>query len=127
YITRMFTDMGGSSWLNTVTQYSGIHNPTNLYKTFWIDSTAPRSNFQQSDVMAEAIAAADHFQVYSANVMWFIFTAPNKKPGDMQSDWCGYHDYLIGSNQTYAYIPYEPTMPGCYTIATFTDGSPASP
>src|SRR4051794_29509258 len=76
-LEHFFGDAGGSSWLNSVTQYcqrvaagtitcgtSGQHagNSSGIYDTTWADNTsAAPSRPSQSQLASEAVRAAGHF------------------------------------------------------------------
>src|SRR6266853_2850607 len=94
-LENFYSGVGGSSWLNSVTQYcqgvatgtfncgsSGTHagNQSNIFVAVWADnaSSAP-SKPRQSQIAAEAVRAAQHFgntnAASNASVQYVIATA----------------------------------------------------
>jgi serine protease len=122
--------VGGSSWLNSVTQYcqnvpvntfycSGISgaqfagNPSNILAGTWYDnaSRAP-SKPRQSQLAAEAVRAAQHFGNTSsssnASTQYVIATAHGNNASGFGSRYCAWHSSTSSSvgNVAYTNLPY---------------------
>jgi hypothetical protein len=122
--------VGGSSWLNSVTQYcqnvstgtvfcSGISgaqfagNPTGLLAGTWADNTSSApSKPRQSQLAAEAVKAAGHFGnttgTSNASVQYVIATATGNNSSGFGRQYCAYHSSTSSSagNVAYTNLPY---------------------
>jgi serine protease len=120
--------VGGSSWLNSVTQYcqgvaagtitcgtSGQHatNPSGLYGGLFQDNTsAAPSSPSQSQLAAEAVAAAAYFHNTSsssnASVQYVIATAHNNNASGFGTSYCAWHSSTssLYGNIAYTNLPY---------------------
>lgn len=103
-ITSFLTALGGSNWLNTVTQYwewngSYITNPAaNMIAGTWSDSTnAVPATPTTAQIAAETERAATHFGVSSYNVMFLIALPPGHNPSGYNTSFCAYHSDAITS------------------------------
>jgi serine protease len=132
YVQTFFGNVGGSSWINSDTQYcqnvpsgttncSGISgaqfvtNPTNQYGGAWNDTTPVPAGPSQSQIAAAAIRAANHFTgSYSTNATYLVFTPTGKSMSGFGTSWCAWHSSTIGTvngnsvRVAYGYIPYMP-------------------
>ncbi|HJU37797.1 MAG TPA: hypothetical protein VJ716_10320 [Gaiellaceae bacterium] len=119
---------GGSSWLNSVTQYcqgvaagtvtcgsSGQHagNPTGIYATTWLDNgSAAPAHPTQSQLAAEAVRAAGHFGNTTAalnkTVQYVIATATGNSASGFGTQYCAWHSSTSSSagNIAYTNLPY---------------------
>lgn len=120
--------VGGSSWLNSVTQYcqgvsSGTYycngagtaagNQSGIYVTFWSDNTgtAP-SRPRQSQLASEAVRAAAHFGNTSvasnASAQYVIATSHGNNASGFGTQYCAYHSSTTSSYGDVAYtnLPY---------------------
>lgn len=119
--------VGGSSWLNSVTQYcQGVPkgtvtcttgtkagNPTGILAGIWFDngSLAP-SRPRQNQIAAEAVAAASHFgntsAAKNASVQYVIATATGNSANGFKTQYCAYHSYTSSTagNIAYTNLPY---------------------
>ena len=120
--------VGGSSWLNTVTQYcqgvpSGtifcngagtpVGNQSYMYAGYWYDngSAAPNKP-KQSQIAAEAVRAAAYFGNTGAGsndtTQYVIATANGYNSGGFGTQYCAYHSYTTSSYGDIAYtnLPY---------------------
>jgi hypothetical protein len=120
--------VGGSSWLNSVTQYcqgvasgtitcgtSGQHagNPSTMYAGSWSDTaaTAP-SHPTQAQLAAEAVNAAAHFGNTAAgsntSTQYVIATSKGNSMTGFATQWCAWHSSTSSSYGTIAYtnLPY---------------------
>ena len=120
--------VGGSSWLNSVTQYcQGVStgtifcggagqaagNPNGIYGGTWIDNSgAAPSRPSQSDLAAEAVRAAAHFgntaSSTNATVQYVIATATGNSSSGFGTQYCAYHSSTSSSygNIAYTNLPY---------------------
>lgn len=122
YETGFFGNVGGSSWINSTTQYcqgvasgtvfcgsSGTHisNPTGQLKGTWNDSSTVPSSPTQSDIAAAAVRLMGQFG-YSPNATYFVFTPSGKSMRGFGTRWCAWHSSTSSSSGTlaYAYMPY---------------------
>ncbi|HLX34357.1 MAG TPA: hypothetical protein VKR30_03840 [Candidatus Limnocylindrales bacterium] len=127
-LTSFFNHVGGSSWNNSVTQYcegvasgtvtcgsSGTHatNPTGVLFATWSDSTtAAPAHPTQSQLAAEAIAAAAHFGNTTASkntqVQYDILTATGNNASGAGTSYCAWHSSTPSSygNIAYTNMPY---------------------
>ena len=115
--------VGGSSWLNSVTQYcqdvsSGTYfcngagtaagNPSGILAGVWFDNgiVAP-SRPAQSDLAAEAVRAAAHFGNTSAGsnatTQYVIATAHGNNSSGFGTQYCAYHS---STSSSYGYVAY---------------------
>jgi hypothetical protein len=121
-------DVGGSSWLNSVTQYcqgvasgtitcgtSGTHagNPKGILAGTWSDNAAAApSKPSQSQLAAEAVNAAGHFGNTSgssnASMQYVIATAHNNNASGFGTQYCAWHSSTSSSygNIAYTNLPY---------------------
>jgi hypothetical protein len=120
--------VGGSSWLNSVTQYcqgvavgtifcgtSGQHagNPSNILAGTWNDNgSAAPSSPTQSQLAAEAVRAAQHFGNTSgssnASTQYVIATAHGNNASGFGTQYCAWHSSTSSSvgNVAYTNLPY---------------------
>lgn len=121
-------NVGGTTWLNTVTQYcqavaSGTYfcngsgqaagNQTGMLAGYWYDngSTAP-SRPKQSQLASEAVRAAAHFGNTTTNsnagVQYVIATAHGYNASGFGSQYCAWHSSTSSSYGDIAYtnLPY---------------------
>ena len=127
-IQSFLSGVGGSSWLNSVTQYcegvasgtitcgsAGTHagNPTGILAGVWSDNQAAApSSPTQSQLAAEAVVAAEHFgnttQASNANAQYVIATSTGNNSSGFGSQYCAYHSTASSSFGYVAYtnLPY---------------------
>ncbi|HEX8944894.1 MAG TPA: hypothetical protein VF785_17270 [Gemmatimonadaceae bacterium] len=120
--------VGGSSWLNSVTQYcqgvatgttfcngagQAAGNPSGIYAGVWSDNAAAApSRPSQSQLAAEAVAAAAHFgntaAGSNATVQYVIATATGNNSSGFGTQYCAYHSYTSSTygNVAYTNLPY---------------------
>ena len=127
-LENFYRGVGGSSWLNSVTQYcqgvatgtftcgnSGTHagNQTGIFAGVWADnaSSAP-SKPRQSQLAAEAVRAAAHFgnttASSNASVQYVIATSTGNNSSGFKTQYCAYHSSTSSSygNVAYTNLPY---------------------
>lgn len=124
YVESFFGAVGGSSWINSTTQYcqgvatgtttcpltaAHITNPTGQLKLPWNDLTPVPSSPTQADIANAALRAQAHFG-YSANATYFVLTPTGKSMPGFKRSWCAWHSSTSSSYGTvaYAYLPYQP-------------------
>jgi len=120
--------VGGSSWLNSVTQYcqgiatgtifcgsSGQHagNPSGILAGTWSDNgSAAASQPSQSQLAAEAVRAAQHFGnttgSSNASTQYVIATAHGNNASGFGTQYCAWHSSTSSSvgNVAYTNLPY---------------------
>jgi serine protease len=117
---------GGSSWLNSVTQYcQGIAigsstcgtaglagNPNPILFGSWSDGSSAPTHPSQSDLASEAVRAASHFgnttSSSNASVQYVIATAHNNNASGFGTSYCAWHSSTSSSygNIAYTNLPY---------------------
>ena len=127
-LQNFLSAVGGSSWLNSVTQYceavaSGTEfcngrgkpagNPGNILYGIWYDTgSAAPGRPRQSDLAAEAVRAAATFSNTAAgsndNAQYVIATASGNNPQGFGHQYCAWHSYTSSSygNLAYTNLPY---------------------
>lgn len=135
YVNTFFTNVGGSSWINSDTQYcqgvasgttncSGISgaqfitNPSGqLGGTPWNDTTSVPTSPSQSDIASAALRSMTHFGVTAAglaNATFLVFTPTGHSMNGFGTSWCAWHSSTTsgGNKVAYGYIPYMPDAGG---------------
>jgi serine protease len=127
-LENFYTGVGGSSWMNSVTQYcqgvasgtvtcgsSGQHagNPSGIYAGVWADNAAAApSHPTQSQLAAEAVNAAAHFGNTASGsnntVQYVIATSHGNSMTGFATQWCAWHSSTSSSygNIAYTNLPY---------------------
>ena len=127
-LQSFLSSVGGSSWLNSVTQYcqgvaSGTEfcngagtaagNPSGMFQGVWFDtsSSAPKRP-KQSDIGNEAVRAAQYFGNTAAGsndtTQYVIALPTGVSPQGFGTQYCAYHSYASSSygNVAYTNLPY---------------------
>jgi len=127
YVETFFGNVGGSSWINSDTQYcqnvpSGttncsavggaqyVTNPSDQFGTVWGDSTTVPSSPTQTDI-ANAAKRLEAQVGYSPNNTYLVFTPHGKSMSGFGTSWCAWHSSTLDSSGrriAYGYIPYMP-------------------
>ena len=127
-LESFYIGVGGSSWLNSVTQYcqgvaagtvfcSGAGTPagnqSGIYGGVWTDdTTSAPSRPTQSQLAAEAVRAAAHFgnadAASNASVQYVIATASGNNASGFGTQYCAWHSSTSSSagNIAYTNLPY---------------------
>jgi hypothetical protein len=127
-VEHFLNGVGGSPWLNSVTQYcQGVAsgtvscngagtpagNQAGIFASYWYDNTsAAPSHPSQSQLAAEAVKAAQHFgngnSTANASVQYVIATAHNNNASGFGTQYCAWHSYTTSSVGKIAYtnLPY---------------------
>lgn len=122
---NFFRGVGGSSWLNSVTQYcqgvpSGTYfcngggtpagNQSGILAQVWYDNaSAAPSKPRQSQIAAEAVRAAKYFGVTdNSSVQYVIATAHGNNATGFGTQYCAWHSSTSSSvgNIAYTNLPY---------------------
>jgi len=107
--------MGGSRWLNTVTQYTqsgGQHvgNAAGSFKGSYVDTTSsPPSRPSQSQLAAEAAKAAAHFGNSSINASYVVALPHGIRPSGFGTQYCAYHS-TTSAGVPWTNLPYLPDV-----------------
>jgi len=126
-LVSFFKGAGGSSWLNSVTQYcqgvaTGTYycsggtkagNPTGIFVAAWYDNaSAAPTHPTQSQLAAEAVRAAQFFgnttSSKNASVQYVIATSHGHNASGFGSQYCAWHSSTSSSagNIAYTNLPY---------------------
>ena len=127
-LQNFYSGAGGSAWLNSVTQYcQGVAsgtifckgagtpagNPANIFAGFWADNgSAAPSHPTQSQLAAEAVKAAQHFNNLTASsnasAQYVIATATQNSSSGFGTQYCAYHSATSSTvgNVAYTNLPY---------------------
>ena len=111
-----FGIVGGSRWLNSVTQYTqngGQHvgNAAGSFIGSYVDTTStPPRRPTQSQMAAEAAKAAAKYGDYSASAAYIVAMPHGIKPSGFGTQYCAYHSSTTAAGQTIAWTndPYFP-------------------
>jgi serine protease len=114
YLTSFLNGMGGTTYLNTLTQYSStdegyIDNPSSQLAGTWVDTTnAVPTTPSETDIADEAARAAAHFG-YAAEANYIVATPTGHNTTSSGTVYCGEHGSTSTSSGTirYTYIPYQ--------------------
>ena len=127
-VQNFLNGVGGSSWLNSVTQYcqavasgtvycngagTAAGNPSGILVGVWFDNgSAAPSRPSQSNLASEAVRAAGHFGNTSASsntsAQYVIATAHGNNSSGFGTQYCAYHSSTSSSygNVAYTNLPY---------------------
>jgi serine protease len=128
-VQSFLSGVGGSSWLNSVTQYcqgvatntfycSGLGgtaagNPAGILVSVWRDNAAKApSRPRQSQLASEAVRAASHFGNTTASsntsTQYVIATAHGNSSSGFGTQYCAYHSSTSSTygNVAYTNLPY---------------------
>ena len=127
-LQSFFQSVGGSSWLNSVTQYcqgvaagtefcNGAGTPAgnqpNMLTGVWFDTgSAAPGRPRQSQLAAEAVNAAQHFGNTATgsndSVQYVIATATGNNAQGFGTQYCAWHSYTSSNagNIAYTNLPY---------------------
>jgi hypothetical protein len=127
-LENFYTGVGGSSWLNSVTQYcQGVAsgtifcngagtpagNQSGIFAGYWYDNgSAAPSKPSQSQLAGEAVNAAAHFgntaSGSNATTQYVIATATGNSSSGFGTQYCAWHSSTSSSSGNIAYtnLPY---------------------
>jgi len=110
----LYSGIGGSSWLNTVTQYYGpvgtfISNSSGQLAGEWVDNTdkLPK-HLGTSAIASEALVAVKHFG-YDFNAAYVVATPHGHNTSGFGTQYCAYHTHGTTTSGTvyYAAMPHD--------------------
>jgi serine protease len=126
-LQHFYNGVGGSTWLNSVTQYcqgvasgtvfcngagAAAGNPGGVLSGVWPDNaSAAPAHPRQSQLAAEAVSAAQHFgnttAASNASVQYVIATATNNSSRGFGTQYCAWHSSTSSSvgNVAYTNLP----------------------
>jgi hypothetical protein len=120
YLNNFLGGVGGSSWLNIVTQYYSnakgyITDPTAILAGTWNDSNTIPSHPRDSQIYTEAVRAGNHFGLSGStgpsgsNVMVIVATPHGNSTRGFGTQWCAYHSSVTTNSGYFAYtnLPYQ--------------------
>jgi hypothetical protein len=127
-LENFYNGAGGSSWLNSVTQYcqgvasgtfycngvgTAAGNRTRIFAGVWADNTSSApSKPRQSQIAAEAVRAAAHFGnttvASNGSVQYVIATSTGHSSNGFKTQYCAYHSSTSSTygNVAYTNLPY---------------------
>ena len=127
-LQSFYRGLGGSAWLNSVTQYcqgvasgtvfcngagAAAGNPSGIFGGVWADNgSAAPAHPRQSQLAAEAVRAAQHFGNTTAasnlSVQYVIATATQNSSSGFGRQYCAWHSSTNSSAGSIAYtnLPY---------------------
>ena len=127
-LESFYSGVGGSSWLNSVTQYcqgvasgtvfcngngTAAGNQSGVFAGAWSDNGSPApARPKQSQLAAEAVKAAQHFgnttASSNASVQYVIATASGNNSTGFGTQYCAWHSSTSSSvgNVAYTNLPY---------------------
>lgn len=113
-LAALYTNVGGSDWFGTVTQYCEspddyITNSTGSFAGNWADTQEPVPlQPTQAEIESEAVRAAAHFGGIDLSTATIVVATPTgHSMAGFGTQFCGWHDATNGG-LSYEYIPYEP-------------------
>jgi len=117
YYNAFLGIIGGSRWLNSVTQYTqsgGQHvgNAAGSFVGSYVDTTSsPPRRPTQSQLASEAAKAAAHYGDYSASASYIVALPTGIRPSGFGTQYCAWHSSAtISGKGTIAYTN-EPYLP----------------
>ncbi len=112
YLTNFLNGVGGSSWLNTDSQYyessrGNITNPSGQLKGTWFDNSSIPSHPTDSNIRAEAAKLMARFG-FNRDAMYIVATQHGHNTRGFNTQWCAYHGSTSTSSGSIAYtnLPY---------------------
>ena len=124
YVNGFFTNLGGSRWLRSTTEYcQGVAagtvscpagaqtatNPSGLLRGVWNDASQVPRTPTSANIASAAQRAVAHFG-YDRNASYMVFTPTGKSTLGFSRYYCGWHDQTSYRGQPVAYVnlPYQP-------------------
>jgi hypothetical protein len=108
YLMNFLSKVGCTSWLRTVSQYSGGY--CSSYQGAWSDSTAVPTTPSDSQIQSEALKLANYLGLNhsDANVQIVVATPTGHSTSGFGSSYCAYHGVVSGTSLSYTDLPYMP-------------------
>ena len=114
YLLRYLRGVGGTSWLNTVSQYTDTNgpiqnNPNQLVATWNDDVNKIPAHPSNAQVAAEAVKAVAQFG-YDEFGTYYIATATGHDTPGFGTQFCAYHTAAMSGSNAVSFInfPYTP-------------------
>jgi hypothetical protein len=110
YVNGFFAAAGGSSWLKSVTQYSGATNSYSISPIY--DGTVVPTTPSSQAIANEAGKYA--FSGGGTNKLYLVLTPTGHSESGFGTQWCGYHSYASftgGPTFAYSSVPFQPDAP----------------
>jgi serine protease len=115
YLTNFFKGVGGSTWINSQTQYyetvrGSITNPTGQLAGVWNDNSCLVPPVPDAQIGNEALAAEAHFG-YNVDADYFIATPHLHNDAEFGAEYCAWHSSetdSAGRPIAYTDFPYIP-------------------
>jgi hypothetical protein len=112
---NFYSVIGGSRWLNSVTQYTQsdgtpVGNFGNIFYGSYVDPTDPPTYPADSDIANEAAAAAAYFGDYSPSASYVVATPSGVQTSGFGTQYCAWHSstYAAGGQIAFTNEPYMP-------------------
>jgi len=122
YVSDFFSNVGGSPWANSTTQYcsgvavgttqcgsAGTHpanQPVNQLAGTWNDTSSVPTSPTQAQIQNEAAALAGQFGGVKPDANYMVFTPTGHSENGFGTSWCAYHS--SSGSLSYTYMPYQP-------------------
>ncbi|MHB8585765.1 MAG: hypothetical protein ACYDDF_08015 [Thermoplasmatota archaeon] len=132
YLQAFFQGVGGSTWINSQTQYyetarGSITNPTGQLAGVWSDNSCLVPPVPDAQISNEALAAEAHFG-YSADADYFIATPHLHNDAEFGVQYCAWHSTVNdaqGRPVAYTDFPYIPDAQAGTCGANFVNSGSA--
>lgn len=123
YLQNFLGAVGGTSWLNTVSQYGA--GAGSYLAGSWSDPSGVPSVPTDAQIQNEASSAAAHFGVGSGdiNAQIIVATPTGHSTSGFGSSYCAYHGVIGGTGVTYTDLPYMPDAGGSCGAGSVTGSS----
>ncbi|MHB8586428.1 MAG: hypothetical protein ACYDDF_11425 [Thermoplasmatota archaeon] len=113
YLTSFFNGVGGSSWINSQTQYyetarGSITNPTGQLGGVWYDDSCTSPPNPDVDIGSEALAAEAHFG-FNPDADYIIATPTGHNDAMFGIQYCAWHNSEtdgLGNTISFTDLPY---------------------
>jgi len=108
YLMNFLSKVGCTSWLNTVSQYSGGY--CSSYQGAWSDSAGVPTTPSDPQIQSEALKLANYLGLNhsDANVQIVVATPTGHSTSGFGSSYCAYHGVVGGTGLSYTDLPYMP-------------------
>lgn len=109
YLTSFMQALGGSSWLDTLTQYNVTNPPAQFAGETFDSNPPPKSSYTDKQAAQEAVSVASSAG-YSANTNYIVVTPHDYTIEGFGTSFCGYHGSITTTNGPlyYTVLPYMP-------------------
>ena len=123
YLQNFLGAVGGTSWLNTDSQYGSPASAP--FVGAWSDPAGVPAVPTDAQIQNEAATAAAHFGVGSGdyNAQIVVATPTGHSTSGFGTQYCAYHGVIGGTNITYTDLPYMPDAGGSCGAGSVTGSS----